>query len=502
MRNEKDRLKKFIKVMIFIFLLPFRLFKIFLSLISKLRKKISVGLKFSITFKITSIYTLIFTFIYLIISIIILGGFSLYIGTNVENNMQKNFQLIAYNLKQNSELPKENILEISQVENISIDLFDMNNKLIYSTEGNNKNIIFYNKSISSRLEKLNENYKLLTSNGSAPWLILNNTSKWYGEDVQIQIRYNLYRELLKIIVLFFALIITNIIFVIITIRIGSKASKKMLKPVETMTFTVKNITVNALNTRLDISGAQDELKELAITFNNMLNRIQRSYEEQKQFVSDASHELRTPISVIQGYANLLSRWGKDDRAVLEESIDAIKTESENMKLLIENLLFLARGDNDREKIEMTNFQLNELIDEVIKETILIDKGHEIINDRNDNVIINADRKLLKQALRVFIDNSIKYTPVKGKIIIDSLSQNTSEIMISIQDTGIGIPKEDLPNIFNRFYRADKSRTKETGGTGLGLAIAKWIILKHRGTINVKSKVNEGTTVCVFLPSKS
>lgn len=483
------------------FFLPFRIFRIFIRLISKIKEKISLRLKFSITFKITSIYTFIFAIIYIVISVIIIGLFSLYIGKNVENNIQKDIELISYYLISNEDMPKEYILKISQIENISIDLFDENNKLVYSTDGNKGNVILYKKGIYSNLQNLNEDYMFLNSRNSAPWIILSKTSKWYGKNVVIQIRHNLYTEILKIIILFCALMLINIIFIVITIRIGSKASRKMLKPIENMTNTVKNIDVNVLSTRLDINGAQDELKDLAITFNSMLNRIEKSYDEQKQFVSDASHELRTPISVIQGYANLLKRWGKDDRDVLEEAIDAIKTESESMKELIEKLLFLARGDNSRQRIEITNFQINKLIDEIIKETMLIDKEHEIINNQNHNINIDADYNLLKEAIRVFIDNSIKYTPVNGKIIVDSSLKDSSQVMISVEDTGIGINREDLPNIFNRFYRADKSRTKKTGGTGLGLAIAKWIILKHKGSINVKSKINEGTKITIVLPLK-
>jgi two-component system, OmpR family, sensor histidine kinase ArlS len=169
-----------------------------------------------------------------------------------------------------------------------------------------------------------------------------------------------------------------------------------------------------------------------------------------------------------------------------------------MKSLIEQLLFLARGDKNTQKIEKEDFFMNELIDEVIKETRLIDNTHQIENRKNEVMQIHADRKLLKEALRIFIDNSIKYTPEGGTIQLDcSLLEN--QAFISVEDTGMGIPKEDLPHIFDRFYRADKSRTRQTGGTGLGLAIAKWIIQKHQGTITVKSQMNVGTRIEIGLP---
>jgi len=291
--------------------------------------------------------------------------------------------------------------------------------------------------------------------------------------------------------------VISILALINTVITGWKAGKRVLRPVANMSKTVKNITVNALDTRINVSGSQDELKDLANTFNSMLDRIQQSYDQQNQFVSDASHELRTPIAVIQGYANLLDRWGKNDKEVLEESITAIKSEAENMKGLIEQLLFLARGDKNTQKVEKTDFYIDELIDEIVRETKLIDETHEILNEINEKVKVNADRSLLKEALRIFVDNSIKYTAHGGYVKINSYEEGGS-IVISIEDDGAGISKEDLPHIFDRFYRADKSRTKESGGTGLGLAIAKWIIMKHRGAIEVESKIGEGTKIIIKL----
>lgn len=290
----------------------------------------------------------------------------------------------------------------------------------------------------------------------------------------------------------------NIIGLIIIIIIGSRASKKFLSPVETMTKTVKEISINALDKRLDVRGSKNELKDLAKTFNDMLDRIQKSVDQQNQFVSDASHELRTPISVIQGYVNLLNRWGKNDKEILEESILAIKSESENMKDLVEQLLFLARGDKNTQKIEKQNFMLNELIQEILKETKLIDSTHQIENEYSHKFEINADRKLIKEAIRIFVDNSIKYTPEGGTIKLDSYKKDDKAI-ITIGDTGTGISSEDLPYIFDRFYRADKSRTKTSGGTGLGLAIAKWIIDNHNGIVDVWSKPDIGTIIKITLP---
>lgn len=297
------------------------------------------------------------------------------------------------------------------------------------------------------------------------------------------------------------LLFINFCGFLLTIKIGSNISKKILLPIEDMNETVKDISINHLDTRINVAGTKDELKELAKTFNEMLDRLQKSYEQQNQFVSDASHELRTPIAVIQGYINLLDRWGKNDPEVLDESISAIKSESENMKDLIEKLLFLARADKNAQNIEKANFALHDLIDEVIKETKLIDSSHLILNEKNHIIVFYGDKKLIKQALRIFIDNSIKFTPEEGKITINSLIKE-DKIFIDIEDTGIGISKEDISHIFDRFYTSDKSRSKDSAGNGLGLTIVKWIISQHKGSIKVQSKVDFGTKISIILPYRN
>lgn len=299
-----------------------------------------------------------------------------------------------------------------------------------------------------------------------------------------------------------SIFISNVIGLFIIAIVVSKASKKFLSPLKSMTDTVREISINALDKRLNVKGSKNELKDLAKTFNEMLDRIESSVEQQNQFVSDASHELRTPISVIQGYANLLYRWGKNDREVLEESINAIKSESENMKELVEKLLFLARGDKNAQKVEKEDFILSELINELIRETKLVHKDHHIESDHNEKFSVYADRKLIKEALRIFMDNSIKYTKKGGTIKLDShFIQHTNTAVITVADTGIGISKEHIPHIFERFYRADKSRTKSSGGTGLGLSIAKWILDMHQGTIDVWSELDIGTVIKITFPVK-
>lgn len=259
-----------------------------------------------------------------------------------------------------------------------------------------------------------------------------------------------------------------------------------------------NINAAKLDTRISVDETQSELKSLAFAINGMLDRINKSYRSQVRFVSDASHELRTPISVIQGYANLLDRWGKNDVKTLQECIDAIKDETTNMKELVEQLLFLARGDNNTMALQVEHFELSTLAEEVLHETQMIDGGHEY-NFFVTSVFVNADKGLIKQATRILIDNAIKYTP-SGKQITLSVSNTDSYARLTVQDEGMGIAPEAIPLIFDRFFRTDESRARATGGSGLGLSIAKWICEHHGGHIEVLSRVDIGTRISLVLPS--
>lgn len=267
--------------------------------------------------------------------------------------------------------------------------------------------------------------------------------------------------------------------------------------IKTMAGAISKIDAKKLDQKAFVEYDQEELRDLADAINDMLIRINESYQSQVRFVSDASHELRTPVAVIQGYANMLDRWGKNDEKTLQESIDAIKSESDHMKTLIEHLLFLARGDSDTIKLQLENFDVNALIEEVVKEARLIDEGHEYQFQQNESAWIIADKSLIKQVLRILVDNASKYSPEGEKIIL-KLTKQEHQVDISVQDNGIGIKPKDVPHIFDRFYRSDESRDKKTGGSGLGLAIAKWIIEKHGGQFQVISRVGIGTRITVSL----
>lgn len=274
--------------------------------------------------------------------------------------------------------------------------------------------------------------------------------------------------------------------------IGIYISHTMLKPVRKIRETAERISVEDLSQRIEISGPDDDLKELSITFNSMIDRLERSFEQQSRFVSDASHELRTPISVIKGYANLINRWGKDDPEILQEAVNNILEETDHMSVMIKNLLFLARSDQHRAHIQKQPMSLNDAVRDIAKDLSVTDEKINIITDICDkDMVIDGDPDLIKQMLWIYTENAVKYSGQEKTITYRVFSEG-QYACVSVKDNGCGINKEDLPHIFERFYRVDKSRNKNIPGTGLGLSIAKWIIDVHSGSVEVNSVVGQGT----------
>lgn len=301
---------------------------------------------------------------------------------------------------------------------------------------------------------------------------------------------------------------------------GTSKIRKTLKPLDeiaetasrlsNMTFDeekVQNLEeaiskISPTTSNEKIHTGDSELQGLEESINNLLDRMRESYRQQARFVSDASHELRTPISVIQGYANMLDRWGKEDEKILNESIVAIKSEAENMKNLVEQLLFLARGINGKTQLNCKEFFLNDMMNEVFEESKMIDENHIYKYEENEKIKIYGDEALLKQTARILIENAVKYTD-KGELIKFKIGKNKKEeVYFYIQDSGIGMNEKDVSHIFERFFRADTARDRKTGGTGLGLSIAKWIIDKHGGYFGVLSREGIGTRITVFLPQNN
>lgn len=279
--------------------------------------------------------------------------------------------------------------------------------------------------------------------------------------------------------------------IVLAFFISAYISKVLLRPVTKIRETAEKISVEDLSQRIEIEGPDDELKELSITFNSMIDRLESSFEQQSRFVSDASHELRTPISVIKGYANLINRWGKDDPEILQEAVNSILEETEHMSVMIKNLLFLARSDQHRNHVQIQPMSLGDAVNDIAKDLSVMDEKVEVETDISEDIIINGDPDLIKQMLWIYTENALKYSGENKKVQYKLYKEN-GYACICVKDNGFGIKDEDIPHIFERFYRVDKSRNKEIPGNGLGLSIAKWIMDIHHGKIEVKSVVGQGT----------
>lgn len=320
-----------------------------------------------------------------------------------------------------------------------------------------------------------------------------------NENYEAVFSYNMTKDYNRMWKLVLNMILLYAVIVYFILREARAQNVKMLAPIQEMSDTVNRITVNNLQSeRLNVEGMKDELKDLAETFNESLNRLELSYESQKQFVSDASHELRTPIAVVQGYANMLKRWGSKDEAVLAESIEAISNEATQMQDLVEKLLFLSRHDKKTLKLNKSRFDMQPIVEEMVRETKLVAHKRVIESPALESVYVYGDKQAIKQAIRVFIDNAQKYTE-DGDTIRISCENRQGDCVITVEDTGVGMKRRDLDNIFNRFYRADDVRNRKIEGHGLGLSIAKLIIMSHTGRIKIRTQYTKGTSFIVTFP---
>lgn len=453
-------------------------------------------LRFNITFKLTLGYSIRVVSMLAFIFITAYLSFSYFLFYQTQTALSKNDLYIQSLFNAGFSYDSQPFISYIKNENLDLYIYDYNKSLIYkSTEATilYDDVTGYSEYDFKNFPEFPTMYhpsKYYDSSKTLYYFVIGKSMDYARTSIEATLPIG--------VSLFILLVFSSIIS-------SARISGKHLKPITIMTEQVKDMSANNLSKRLNVSGTKDELKDLAKTFNQMLDDIQKSYEREKQFVSDASHELRTPIAVIKGYAGMLNRWGKDDPAILEESIQAILGETDNMHSLVESLLFIARNDKGALKMDLDDFSISELMQEIVKETQLIDSQHSIVDKIEPGLMFYGSIDKIKQALRIFVDNSIKYTPDNGEIRIN-LRSSKFHLIIELADNGIGISTEDLPHVFDRFYRADKSRTKlkdnQHGGTGLGLSIAKIIIEQHGGSIHVDSELNKGTTFIVMLPLKS
>ncbi|WP_047152313.1 sensor histidine kinase [Aneurinibacillus tyrosinisolvens] len=274
-----------------------------------------------------------------------------------------------------------------------------------------------------------------------------------------------------------------------------------VRPLDRLIVDIHQMRASRLSSRLPLRSTAKEIGTLTKAFNTLLDQIEEVVSKQKQFIADASHELKTPLTIIDGYIRLLERWGKDEAEVRDEALKAMSHESHRLFHLIHDLLLLAGLDEvspDTEKLEVQD--LTPLLEEVKKAWTSAFPAHlQLIFKWDEPLVLAMDREKIRRLLDIFLDNARKYTD-EGQVYVHAY-QDGPLIHIKVEDTGIGIDEEELPHIFERFYRVDKSRNRQWGGSGLGLAIAKSIVTSHGGEVTMQHSSLGGTEVHIELPSK-
>lgn len=278
---------------------------------------------------------------------------------------------------------------------------------------------------------------------------------------------------------------------------GAALARRAMLPVERITGAAMEIyRTQDLDRRVDVR-ANDEVGRLGLAFNEMLDRLGDLFRSQQRFVADVSHEMRTPLTVIRGNVDLLRAMGCADR----ESLDAISSEADRMTRLVSDLLLLSQADAGMLPMHCKPVDLAPLVTAVARSGNIVADGRVSVQAFvTGELVVHGDADRIKQVLLNLVENAIKHTPDGGAVRLAGTSTDAGMVLLSVSDTGVGIPEEDLPHVFERFYRVDKSRSRAHGGAGLGLAIAKSIIEAHGGDIEVQSALGAGTTFNVWLPS--
>lgn len=294
--------------------------------------------------------------------------------------------------------------------------------------------------------------------------------------------------------LFMALLVSGLA-AIVSVIIAVLITPTMFRPLEDIARAARQITrADDLSRRVPHAHRTDEVGEMAQSFNQTLERLERLFQTQQRLLADVSHELRTPLTAIRGNVDLMQHFGEAD----PDSLAAMQDDIKRMARLVDDLLLLARADSGAIPLHLKPVELDNLLFDVYRKAQRLSDGVAVKLSDVDQVCVQADVDRLKQLLLNLIDNALKYTPPGGEVVI-ALTKDNNWARITVSDTGIGIAPEHLPHIFERFYRVDKARTRVQGGSGLGLSIARWIAQGHGGTIRVVSKPEQGSVFTLSLP---
>lgn len=363
----------------------------------------------------------------------------------------------------------------------------------------NKDIIFLTDDVPEIIKtqslpiKISMNFEKVDGDEK---IILNGPINLQGKQFYIYIEkeIELYEDFLEkmIPIMFIALIfITGM-----SLFAGMYISKKFINKLKVLKLTMENVKEKGVDNRVKILNEKDEFEKIGIVFNSMMDEVEKSFNLQKQFVQDASHELRTPLTILKGHLQMLNRWGKNDKDTLDKSLKIALDEIERLIKLVNDLLSLTKMENQfKESVIDEKININDVIEEVIYGFDMLKEDIEFNFEKSNDVYFKILKEHLKQLIIIFIDNAIKYCDKDKKIIRIKVFEDDFNVFISIKDNGIGIKKEEIGKITDKFYRVDKSR-KYNNSFGIGLSIASQLVKLYKGKLEIKSEFGVSTEVVV------
>jgi two-component system OmpR family sensor kinase len=374
-------------------------------------------------------------------------------------------------------------------------LMDSDRNVVVRSESLGENDLPISEEVVDTALKDNNGFAVLSAEGDAGLYIKITTTTLGGQTHFLVVAQSLADTTNTMGRMGFFLLVSILVILILALLSGALLIRRALSPVRRVTATAQSIESSSdLSRRVGYRGPRDEIGQLATTFDRMIERLDSALQAQKNFVADASHELRGPLTVMQGNLDLLKRNLKEEDR--RESLRALEAETSRMSKVVSDLLILAELDSGQPERQDAVALRDMLLDAQRRARQLAGNRHIVVGRQEDlRVKGNADK--LEQVFSNLVDNAIKYTSDGGTITL-SLFRDGDWVCLAVADTGIGVSRQDLPHIFDRFYRVDKARSKASGGTGLGLAIVKGIVERHGGRVTVTSEPGKGSTFTVWL----
>ena len=402
-----------------------------------------------------------------------------------KDNIESKYEEISMIINTNSNI---NYKELFDAMDLDIIIYNQDKHIIYNTVDEiPKNLEFDNTKRIKYKVILNFEYDNIILN--APLNV-----KDQQHNIYLLNKTELFEDYLEATVNIMIFLI--ILAIIISLLAGMFISKRFVNKLKKLRDTMEEIKEKGISNRVEINNKKDEFDKVNIVFNSMMDEVEKTFNAQKQFVQDASHELRTPLTIIKGHLKMLDRWGKNDKETLDKSIKVSLNEVERLTTLVNDLLQLSKVENElvvNNNIEQVN--ILKVVNEVVYDFEIINKNIKFTYDIEDNLNLYMLPEHLKQIFIIFIDNSIKYCDKDEKHIEIKVFKDKNNIKISIKDNGIGIPKEEIPKITDKFYRVDKSR-KYNNSFGIGLSIAIQIIKLYNGRLDIESDLGKGTKIII------